>query len=125
VKRIFVAVILVGALSGGASVNADQPITVSVYPAIAVARGTAQLKIFVQRNDENRTLNWEVDGPGFYRSSTAQLEGSAAPRSWFFFIKDLPEGTFDVRATVKRSNNSESFALASITVISGMRNEDR
>ena len=120
-KCIFVAVILVGALSSAASLNADEPITVSVYPAVAVARGTAQLKIFVQRNDENRALNWEVDGPGFYRSSTAQMEGAAAPRSWFFFVKDLPEGTFEVRATVKRSNNSQSVAQASITVVPGMR----
>jgi hypothetical protein len=121
VKCICAAVILLGTLGSAASLNADQPITVSVYPAIATARGTTQLKIFVERNDQNRALNWEVDGPGFYRSSTAQLEGSAAPRSWFFFVKDLPEGTFEVRATVKRSNNSQSVALASITVLSGLR----
>ena len=60
-----------------------------------------------------------MDGPDYYRSSTQPLEGSAAPKSWFFFIRDLPEGEFDIRATVKRSNNSEAVALTKLTVIPG------
>ena len=44
---------------------------------------------------------------------------SAAPKSWFFFIRDVPEGEFDIRATVKRSNNSEAVALTKLTVIPG------
>jgi hypothetical protein len=122
---MFTTAVLFGMLSGGASLNAIEPITLSVYPTVAMAHGTAQLRIFVERNDQNRALTWEVDGPAYYRSSTAQLDGSEAPRSWFFFIKDLPEGTYAVRATVKRNNNSQSVALTSITVVAGaMRNQN-
>ena len=113
------AAILIGALSSGVPLNADEPITVSVYPAVATARGTAQLKIFVERNEQNRTLTWEVDGPKYYRSSTAQLDGLDSPRSWFYFLKDLPAGQYAVRAIVKRNNNSESAARTSITVVAG------
>jgi hypothetical protein len=116
----FFATVLFGSLFAARPLNADQPITVSVWPSIAVARGNAQLKVFIQPNDANRTLSWEVDGPDYYRSSTMQLEGALAPKSWFFFVRDLPEGEFDVRARVKRNNNSESVALSKITVMPGM-----
>jgi hypothetical protein len=125
VRHTFAAAVLLGALSSAPLLNADEAITVSVYPQIAVARGNAQLKIFVERNGQNRMLNWEVDGPAYYRSSTAQLDGAEAPRSWFYFVRDLPEGTYAVRATVKRSNNSESVARAAITVLPGLRAPDR
>jgi hypothetical protein len=102
---------------GAARLNADEPVTISVYPNIAVARGEARLKILVQPNDQNRTLNWEVDGPNYYRSSTAQLDGADSPRSWLFFVKDLTPGSYQIRATVKRSNNSESVAATQMQVI--------
>jgi hypothetical protein len=116
----FLAVVLLGSLFGAIPLNADEPITISVWPSIAVARGNAELKVLIQRNDANRTLSWEVDGPDYYRSSTMPLEGASAPKSWFFFVRDLPEGVFDVRATVRRNNNSESVALTKITVMPGM-----
>jgi hypothetical protein len=120
VKYLF-AVVVFGALSSAVSLNADEPISVSVYPTVSVARGAAQLRILVERNGQNRMLTWVVDGPSYYRSSTAQLDGAEAPRSYFFIVKDLPEGDYEVRATVKRNNNSESFAHSRITVVRGTR----
>jgi hypothetical protein len=120
VRHLLTSTIVLGFLGIGTALNAGEPITVSVYPAVATVRGTAQLKIVVERNDQNRTLTWEVDGEAFYRSSAAQLNGADAPRSWLFFVKDLPEGEYDVRATVKRNNNSESAALTRIIVVGGV-----
>jgi hypothetical protein len=118
----FAALVLFGSLFAAMPLNADEQISLSVRPAVAVARGNAELKVLVERNDANRALTWEVDGPGYYRSSTQQLEGSAAPKSWFFFVHDLPEGEFNVRATVMRNNNSESVAQAKLVVLAGMHN---
>ena len=116
-KYIFAVAILVGAVSGGSALSADEPVSVSIYPSVAVARGEAHLRIVVERNDQNRALSWEVDGPGYYRSSTARLEGAESPRSWFFAVKDLAPGNYTVRATLKRSNNSESVASTKMRVI--------
>jgi hypothetical protein len=118
----FLAVVLLGSLFGAIPLNADEPITISVWPSIAVARGNAELKVLIQRNDANRTLSWEVDGPDYYRSSTMPLEGASAPKSWFFFVRDLPEGEYQVRATVMRNNSSQSVAISKIVVVSGMHN---
>jgi hypothetical protein len=100
-------------------IAADSPVTIAVRPAVTVARGNAQLKILVERNDRNRLLQWEVDGPNYYRSSSTGLEGSSAPRSWLFFVKDLPEGEYDIRVTVTRNDESEAMAVSSIKVLPG------
>jgi len=104
-------------VGGALPLNAGEAVTVSVYPAVAVARGEAHLTILVERNDQNRALNWEVDGPNYYRSSTAQLDGAESPRSFVFYVKDLAAGAYQVRATVRRSNNSEAVALTQLRVI--------
>lgn len=116
-KHILVLTILLGVLGSATSLNADAPITISVWPAVATVRGTAELKIFIERNDQNRALVWEVDGPDYYRSSSAQLEGADAPRNWRFSVKDLEEGDYQVRAVIKRSNNSEATAQTSMVVV--------
>jgi hypothetical protein len=100
-------------------ISAIAPVSIAVRPAVTVSRGTAQLKILVERNDRNRLLKWEVDGPSYYRSSQMALEGASAPRSWMFFVKDLPEGEYDIRVTVNRDDNSQSVAMSAIKVLPG------
>jgi hypothetical protein len=77
------------------------------------------LKVLVARNDSNRGLIWEVDGPNYYRSSEMELDGAASPRSYFFTVRDLPAGEFEVRATVRRSDNSQAVDRSSIRVVGG------
>ena len=100
----------------GIHLSADQAITITARPAVVPAKGSALLKVIVERNAANRTLIWEVDGLAFYRSSTMQLEGSSAARSYFFMVSDLPGGQFDVRARVVRSDNTEVMDHTRIVV---------
>jgi hypothetical protein len=104
-------------MSGATPLNAGEAITVSIYPAVTVARGEANLKIMIERNEQNRLLAWVVDGPSYYRSSTATLDGAESPRSFFFAVKDLMPGAYQIRAVVKRSNNSESVAATQMRVV--------
>src|SRR2546423_86372 len=55
VKHFFAAVALVGLFSIAMPLNAEESITVSVWPAVAIARGSANLKVFVERNESNRS----------------------------------------------------------------------
>ncbi len=105
-KRYFGVAVVAGILAGSMQMSADEAISITVRPAVASYRGSAQLKVLVSRNERNRMLVWEVDGPNFYRSSSIALDGAASPRSYFFMVKDLPGGEFDVRATVKRNDSS-------------------
>ena len=100
----------------GIHLSADQAITITARPAVIPAKGSALLKVIVERNAMNRTLMWEVDGRAYYRSSTMELAGSSAAKSYFFMLRDLPGGHFDVRARVLRSDNTEVMGQTRIIV---------
>ena len=117
--RYFGAAVLAGVLAGSMQMSADEAISITVRPAVTSFRGNAQLKVLVSRNERNRVLVWEVDGPNYYRSSSIPLDGAASPRSYFFMVRELPAGEFDVRATVKRNDNSAAMDRSSIKVIGG------
>ena len=118
-KRLLVLAMATGVLAGSMQMSADEAISITVRPAVASFRGNAQLRVLVSRNEKNRALVWEVDGPNYYRSSSITLAGAAAARSYFFLVKDLPAGEFDVRATVKRNDSSTVLDRSSLTVIGG------
>jgi hypothetical protein len=118
-KRYFGAAVMAGVLVGSMQMSADEAISITVRPAVTSYRGNAQLKVIVSRNEKNRALVWEVDGPNYYRSSSITLDGAAAARSYFFMVKDLPGGVFDVRATVKRNDSSAAMDRSTIKVIGG------
>lgn len=117
--RYFGLVMAAGVLAGSMHLSADEAISITVRPAVTSFRGNAQLKVLVSRNERNRLLVWEVDGPNYYRSSSITLDGAAAARSYLFMVKDLPGGEFDVRATVKRNDKSAATDRSTIKVIGG------
>ena len=118
-KRCFGVMLAAGVLAGSMQLSADEAITITVRPAVTSYRGSAQLKVLVSRDEKNRALVWEVDGPNYYRSSSIALDGAASPRSYVFVVKDLPSGDFDVRATVKRNDRSAAMDRSSIKVVGG------
>lgn len=117
--RYFGVAVVAGILAGSMQMSADEAISITVRPAVTSYRGSAQLKVLVSRNERNRLLVWEVDGPNYYRSSSIALDGAASPRSYLFVVKDLPGGEFDVRATVRRNDKSATTDRSTIKVIGG------
>ena len=118
-KRFLCLAVAGGVLAGSMQMSADEAISITVRPAVTSYRGSAQLKVLVSRDEKNRTLVWEVDGPNYYRSSSIALDGAASPRSYFFVVKDLPSGEFDVRATVKRNDSTSAVDRSTIKVVGG------
>ena len=110
-----------GILAGAAS-SAEQAVTITVRPAVTNFGGSARLQVLVARDEKNRSLVWEVDGPGYYRSSGMDLDGASAPRSFLFVMRNLPGGEFEVRATVRRSDNSTVVDRSIIRVVGGPGN---
>ena len=105
-------------LSGGVAVVAAlQPITVAVRPTVTSAQGSTRVLVRVDSNETNRQLVWEVDGADYYRSSSIQLDGASAPRSFFFTVRSVPEGEYSVRATVIRNNDSKIIAETKMVVV--------
>jgi hypothetical protein len=118
-KGYFGVAVLAAVFAGSMQMNADEAISITVRPAVTSYGGNTQLKVLVSRNEKNRVLVWEVDGPNYYRSSTIPLDGAASPRSYFFMVRELPAGEFDVRASVKRNDDSVATDWRSIRVVGG------
>lgn len=118
-KRHFRVVLAAGVLVGSMQMTADEAVSITVRPAVAPFRGNARVKVLVARNEANRTLMWEVDGPNYYRSSTMNLDGAASPRSYFFTARELPAGEFEIRVTVRRSDSSAVSGRGSVRVLGG------
>ena len=118
-KGHFGVILTAGILAGSMQMSADEAISITVRPAVTSYRGSAQLKVLVSRDAKNRVLVWEVDGPNYYRSSSIALDGASSPRSYFFLVKDLPAGEFDVRATIRRNDSSAAMDRSTIKVIGG------
>jgi hypothetical protein len=119
-KRTFYLAIAACVLAGSMHLSADEAISITVKPAITHEKGTAQLKVLVARNERNRTLVWEVDGPNYYRSSTMDLDGALSPRSYFFNVRDLPAGSFEIRASVRRNDDSSATDRSTILVLGAL-----
>jgi hypothetical protein len=109
----FIAVILVGS----SYVSGEEPISMTVRPAVATTNSAAQIKVLVPRSARNRALRWEVDGPGYFRSSTLELNGAKAPAMFMFVVRNLPEGEVEIRAIVRRSDDSEALVRRQIVVM--------
>ena len=91
-KGYFGVAVVAAVLAGSMQMSADEAISITVRPAVTSYRGNAQLKVLVSRNEKNRVLVWEVDGPNYYRSSSIALDGAASPRSYFFMVKRAARG---------------------------------
>ena len=101
-KRYFGLAVAAGVLAGSMQMSADEAISITVRPAVTSYRGNAQLKVLVSRNEKNRVLVWEVDGPNYYRSSSidAQRRGGTAQ----LFLHG--EGT--ARRRIRRARDREA-----------------
>lgn len=121
-KRYLGLVIAACVLGGSMQTSADKAISITVRPAIANVHGSARLTVMVARDEKNRSLVWEVDGPNYYRSSSTELAGADAPRSYFFTVRDLPAGEFEVRAKITRSDRTQAMDRGRILVVGGPSN---
>lgn len=111
--------LIAGVLAGSMQLSADEGISITVRPAVATARGNAQVKVIVARNVLNRALVWEVDGPTYYRSSAMELDGASSPKTYVFLVRDLPAGSFEVRASLRRTDESVVTVRSKILVVGG------
>ena len=108
-----IAVVLIG----GTFLSAEDPISMTVRPAVASTSTATQIRVMVPRSERNRALRWEVDGADYFRSSTMDLNGAKAPVTFVFVVKNLPEGEVEIRAIVRRNDDSEAIVRRQIVVV--------
>jgi hypothetical protein len=100
-------------------VNADSRLSIAVSPARSFAPATLLIRVRIDRNAENRTLDVVAASDSFYRSSEIELDGEQAPATLVFEFRSLPSGEYEVRGVLKdRGGHQRAAAHQELEVIS-------
>ena len=91
--------------------GAGERMTLKVSPAVAFAPANLIVRAVVVSDADNRAMEIVAESEDFYRSSRVQLEGEHAPRTSQFEFRNLPPGTYEVRAHLFGSNGAERASI--------------
>ena len=74
--------------------GAGDQLTIAVSPGRSFAPALLRVRLRVEPNADNRSLEVIADSDGFYRSSEFQLEGDRSPVTFNLELRDVPEGEY-------------------------------
>ena len=97
IAGVILFILLVAAVS---QLVAIERLKLKVSPSVAFAPANLIVRASIEPDAENRAVEVEAESSAFYRSSEIDLDGDRAPRTNTFELRDLPPGTYEVRATL-------------------------
>jgi hypothetical protein len=101
-----------------ARLGAIEPITLKVSPSVSFAPANLIVRAMVEASADNRAVLLEADSESFYRSSEISLDGDRAPRTNTFEFRNLPHGTYEIKATlIGPGRESRAMVRQQINVI--------
>ena len=115
-SRVKIGAIICCLACAAVSVHGVAPMTMKVRPREAFAPAFIRIEVNVAADADNRRLDVVVDSEGFYRSSEIQLDGAAGPRIKIFDYRGVPEGTYQVSATLHGTQGRRAFAAQWVQV---------
>jgi len=99
-------------------IGAGERITMRVSPAVAFAPANLIVRAMIEADDQNRAIQIIAESDDFYRSSEVQLEGDKAPRTSMLEFRNLPPGTYEVRALLFGADGRQrAYARQQVNVI--------
>lgn len=87
-----------------------------VTPRAAQSPATIRVTATVERDPKNREITIVADSGSFFRSSSTELEGADAPKSYTRVFANLPPGTYDITAKVERNDGTELLDVVTLEV---------
>jgi hypothetical protein len=84
-------------------VDAGEWITMAVSPRQSIGPTNLTVRVRVEPNADNRTLDIVADSGEFYRSSQVQLEGERAARTVVVEFRGVPSGEYQVSGVLRNS----------------------
>ena len=78
---------------------------------------TVEITVAVEPEQENRTLRIEADGDRYFRSSEITLDGSSEKRLHTVEFRNLPAGSYQVRAEVLSTKDVRATAVQDLEVM--------
>jgi hypothetical protein len=119
VRRPAACVALIGALVPALATtgSAGQVVELRLRGYYYSAPATVFMTIAIEPDDQNTTLWVEADGDRFYRSSQLALSGASEKRIHAVEFKNLPEGSYTLRAEVRSKSDVRGQATQELTVM--------
>ena len=77
---------------------------------------TVQITVVVEPDEQNRMLRIEADGDRFYRASELTLSGQEDPRVHSLVFRNLPAGSYELRAAVFSTTELRGQAMQEVVV---------
>jgi hypothetical protein len=87
-------------LFSAVAAHAGEPVRVRVPTSALMAPADLRIYIVLERHAENRLLRVSAESSDFFRSSDVQLDGEGSARVTILNFRDLPPGSYDVKAEV-------------------------
>jgi hypothetical protein len=91
-----------------AALDAAQPITMRVTPAMSLAPGFLTVRVSIEAAEDNRVLQVVAEAPDFYRSSEIQLDGAQAAPLAVFEFRNLPSGLYQITGVLVGSRGQRA-----------------
>jgi hypothetical protein len=84
----------------------DRSLRAKVTPRYTRAPATMRIEVSVEPAVDNQALEFVVDSPLYYRSSTIELGGEHAPRVHTVQFRAIPAGAYHVRVALTGAGGS-------------------
>jgi hypothetical protein len=99
IVRAVVVLLAIAAPSPDNTVAAagQSQLRISVYPSYTLAPANVRVQAVIEPARENRALEFVVESPQYYRSSTIELDGEQSARVHVVQFRALSGGTYEVR----------------------------
>ena len=82
------------------AVDSASPLQMHVTPTISRAPAWVRVRVMVAAGPDDRMLRVIAESPSYYRASEVPLEGTRSQPLNVFEFKNLPTGTYDIRAVL-------------------------
>lgn len=113
-RRIWLAALLI---AGATPLAASEPLTLRLSQPAAAAPATVTVQVSVEPHADNRALEVVVDSDQYYRGSKVSLDGDEARRTHTFEFRNLPGGSYGIRAVLMGSTGkAKAFAESRIVM---------
>jgi len=99
------------------SPDASEPLSMAVSPAQSFAPTNLTIRVHVEPHADNRALEVVAESGAYCRSSRMQIDGSEAPRTISFEIRNVPGGEYDMRGALINSAGKERAAVRTHVIV--------
>jgi hypothetical protein len=91
-------------------------------PTVMLAPGHLVVETLVEPDPSNGSIRVTAESAALYRSSEVALDGDSAPRRATFEFRDLPTGTYEIRALLLDAEGGQrAVVVRRLDVISRAR----